>query len=53
MHEGDRALEHVVLFGSRMRRVDAEQAAQVEQETLRSRQFRRFDAVPFVDECLR
>jgi len=35
MAEGDRPLEHVVLFGRGMRHVDAQQRAQVDQEALR------------------
>ncbi len=46
MTEADRPLEHVVLRGGGMRRIDAEQGAEVDDETLRRRQLGRGDALP-------
>jgi hypothetical protein len=50
MTEADRPLEHVVLRGGGMRRVDAEQRAEVDDEALRRRQLGRGDALPAGDE---
>ena len=50
--EGDRALEHVVLFGRGVRGVHLKQRAQVEQEALRGRQLGSLHALPAGDERL-
>ena len=52
MLEGQRALEHVVLFGGGVRAVHAQQFAQLDEETLRGRELRSADALPFGDEPL-
>jgi hypothetical protein len=51
--EGDRPLEHVVLRGAGVRRVDAEQPAQLDDEALRGGQLRGGHAVPAGDEGCR
>ena len=52
MHQRQRALEHVVLLGGRVRAWHAEQLAQLDGETLRRRQLRGCRAAPAGDESL-
>ena len=50
--EGDGALEHVALLGRGVRRFDAEQLAQLDDEALRGGQLAGGDAAPARDEGL-
>jgi hypothetical protein len=51
--EGDGALEHVVLFGRGMGRLDTQQIAQLAHEALGGRQLGRHRVLPALDECQR
>lgn len=48
--ELDGTLEHVLLFGIRVRCFHTKQGAQIDRERLRSGEFRRANAAPFRDE---